>query len=245
MSRSLGVCIPCYDKGIEMPAVLIIDGDGHCAACARGTGAATPEPENPYNVEVTRKPDPPAVKPLRGEACLKSLKDSEARRTTARCTRGCGRPTHRGNCVGAKATTGQVAKQNVDGVRRCKCGALPHVGACAIQLEAPRMEYLEQQPIKAKEREQRMDKLEAEEVSIEDVPETRQSARKAQGRLGELWVKLLALERGKALKVANRDNVHAGSTTQHMRGRAKKDGYTLCARRDGSTVYLWLNKAAA
>lgn len=85
-----------------------------------------------------------------------------------------------------------------------------------------------------------MEKLVAEEIAIEDVPENTVDMKRSGGRAGELWDRLLALKPGIALKVTNRDIGHAGTTSRDLREKAKKLGREAVTKRSETTLYCYL-----
>ena len=85
-----------------------------------------------------------------------------------------------------------------------------------------------------------MDRLVAKVVKRESIPAP---TRKIQGRSGEIWTKLLALQYDEVLEVENRSPDHAQCTKGHIRTIAKNSGRKLLAEQRGTTVYLWFEDA--
>jgi hypothetical protein len=81
-----------------------------------------------------------------------------------------------------------------------------------------------------------MDKLICREIRIEDIPEDEPS--RFQGRIGELFARLLALKPGMALAVECRDVSHARSTLRHTRAKARKASLAIKGKRVGTTCYV-------
>ena len=76
MSR-FGLCIPCYEQGLQVEAVQLLDGDGYCRACLRTAG---------------------------GGAVLAPMPELTTPSAVTLCGRGCGKVTHRGRCSGETRT---------------------------------------------------------------------------------------------------------------------------------------------
>lgn len=103
-------CAPCKANGHHCPAQEIDDGRAVCLHCLDGV----PCPRTPRNGTHSTVTAAPA---------------------TGACSRGCGRPTHRGNCsaIAPKPVTAAVAKpQPQVGPLLCRqgCGKPRHVGRC-------------------------------------------------------------------------------------------------------------------
>jgi hypothetical protein len=136
------------------------------------------------------------------------------------CSRGCGKPCHRGRCAGLAAS----AQAEVRAV-----AAVPEVPAAV--------------PVSTKqERRQRVDRLIAEEVSLDAVPADVVRGRHPIGRSGELWVRFQALRMGVALKVKCRDIPHVGQTDRQLRKRVtggEMRDFGIDSKRVGLDYFCW------
>lgn len=200
MSSRYTYCVPCAVQHIDSQAVVVVDGDPLCRSCARRAGA--PEASAPI--------DPSATAPV---ATLRSHNF---------CSRGCGKPPHRGSCPGQAYP------------RRTQVASLPAKIPAPTPLQLPASPA----PPDATQRSKGMDMLHAEEISVDQIPDP-EVGRKPIGRSGELWVRFQALKVGVALKVKCRDSIHAGTTDRDLRAKAAKAGLKMASKRVGADYYCW------
>lgn len=125
------------------------------------------------------------------------------------CNRGCGKPTHRGLCVGQRVATKPAFAE--------------------IQSPVP---VLPVAPL-------RLPAAEIEIVDFAAVPNNSTSQHRAFGRIGRLWTAFTKLPPGKAMKIACRDRKHVGSTARAMQERATKAGVSIGERRVNVDCFLW------
>lgn len=129
------------------------------------------------------------------------------------CSRGCGNAPHRGRCAGP--ATG----------RRTDAIGLPEPAPIAESFEGKSS---------ADGSDTGMDVLVCEEIPASQVPTGRE---RHIGRLGHLWLRLMATDFDKALKVACRDADHAGATARHMTLKARKAGVAIVSRKVGDVYF--------
>lgn len=157
----------------------------------------------------------PVVDPVElEEAAAAPAAPAPVRNHTLRrlCRRGCGKESHYGRCVGEEYLP-----------RTVKAKAVPIAPIAPIAAEE----------IGGGE----MDVLVCEEIAVSDVPSGRE--RQAGGRMGMLWLRLMALPEGTALKVKCRDAEHAGQTNQHLKSKAARMDIRIGRRRVGNLFYCW------
>lgn len=135
------------------------------------------------------------------------------------CSRGCGNAPHRGLC--AKASSARRGSE------------LPE--------PAPISESLDDLVLKDR-RAGEMDTLVCVEIPASEVPSGRE---RHIGRLGELWLRLMATDFEKALKVKCRDADHAGATARHMTLKARKAGVEIISRKVGTEYFCQRVKPGA
>ena len=143
------------------------------------------------------------------------------------CSRGCGEQAHRGLCKGQKRPP---AAERARGLMAKLPPAKLEVGDAIV-------------PLTRAERGVRADRLVAEEINVDDVPEATQPRRHPQGRIGELWERFLRLAPGRSLKVKCRTPTHVASTDRELAKKAAKAGLALESRRVGADYYCWKGKA--
>ena len=233
MGKAMGYCIPCHDRGATVQAVAVVDGDGLCGVCLRAGGNAVPTP--------SAKPVPLAA-------------------PVVLCGRGCGKPSHRGLCAGgrkpavpplsppvpAPVAASPLLTNAVDMGFRTVAAKIESFLARPVVLPPVEIVAVNPNPPSptAEQRKERMDKLVSKRVRVEDIP-SEATERTPVGRIGELWLKVLALLPGEAECVENMDVPHAGYTYRHMMGKARKAGVNLRARRVGLQLYFWVEPASA
>ncbi len=130
------------------------------------------------------------------------------------CRRGCGRPKHRGMC---KGHGGRGSATRVS------------LAATVVELVKAKVEVV-------KSEECEMDVLVCEEVPVETVPS---GQARVLGRMGALWLRLMATPYGTALKVKCRDVDHASHTGRHLKVKAKKAGVDVVSRRVGAEFWCY------
>lgn len=226
-------CIICGEGHIATEATEVVDGDPMCAAHAAFVN--------------------------KGAEMLAAAAPS---RDLSLCSRGCGKPTHRGSCPG------RVVQPEVE--ERCKrgCGKLKHAGSCPgenrgfagrnytpgprqaiaelpkavenVLAKAPRIDVarcVSAACNAAPKRRGLMDTLVSEVVRDDEIPE-QATTPKMLGRLGEIWKALETLESGCSLRVQNRDRSHLTYTRLHLQKGARLRSKQLRVRVVGTDLFV-------
>ena len=222
----LGYCLPCGELRRDVDATVVIDGDPMCAACARGVEVTREEVRVEEFREALPKGDlADALRANRGEP-ITSYQPAGIRL----CAQGCGKRAHRGLLL-QMPKAGVAAAAVVEDITAST--QLRRVSG--LELQAGKQQELQG----SRKREGYMDRLEAEEIALEEIPAEVVQAPHPRGRSGELWERFKALPEGRALKVKCRDVPHVGCTDRQLRAKARAAGLSVGMRREGSTDFCW------
>jgi hypothetical protein len=204
-----GWCVPCGEERRDVEATVIVEDEPLCAMHARIAAAVEAGWAKPVEEVASDS----------GRSLLAS----------AVCLRGCGNEPHRGQCKGLRARAEKALKDR---------GPMPEPMLDELA-QAVEWDRIFSRPgvadaAAASVEESDMDVLVCEEIPASAVPSGRE---RNIGRLGQLWVKLLATPFDVALKVKCRDAGHAGSTARHMTLKARKAGIAIVSRKVGNVYF--------
>lgn len=236
-------CIPCGEASKPVTATWIVAGeymcDSHEQRQPRGIKRVSlvqfekPKDPNPYKIPVEGKPTP-----------VPRNKTSKPASPDGLCSRGCGRPPHRGGCRGMNSHQPDPKPTPLTVPLTLAESALkPMPTFVGAETKTPVM-YEHVEPANRAPKFKLL-KLESETISIDDIPEVAAPRQKKLGRQGELWAKLESLQPGQVEKVMNRDWAHATTTLNHMLKKTQLMKRVLNHKRSGNLLYLWLEPSGA
>jgi hypothetical protein len=251
-------CIPCAtgERPVETIATQTVDDDPMCDFHAREAmldGVPAKQVTPPAgSIAPAAVPVEAPVVAMRSRACVACANLNIVARATTEfngvptcdhhgfmarqkklmCSRGCGKPTHRGRCAateGGRATlppqrTAPAAAEAVDRDQRCSLAEVARVVA-----EAPQT---------AEERKDHLDKLVGEEIALDALPPMLRTSRNSHGRIGELMAWLKTAPEDKAFAAKCRDVKHVSQTHKGVRDAAKRLGIRFFWRRHDATYYI-------
>jgi hypothetical protein len=186
-------CIPCGERGQGVLSTVVIDGDPMCSACARDL--------QPGYIQKAAEVEIDAIAAAATCAPVATL-----------CSRGCGKPTHRGLCKGSGGRPHQVRQKSKSRAAEREKRFMDGEG-------------------------KGMDKLVSREIALEEIPVSIDPHR-VLGRSGELWAWLRDANPIAALEVVCRDREHVRSTHHPLLKKAQNAAIPFYWSRIGGMYYI-------